>query len=390
MVTAFDWASSPRILFGNGTLAALPEVLAAHGPDVLLVKGGGSLDRHGRWPRTRQAMEEAGIRLHPYVVEREPSPELIDAGVARYRTQSIQAVLAVGGGSVLDAGKALAAMLVHPKPVRTYLEGVGEEPPQGHRLPLIAVPTTAGTGSEATKNAVLSEVGPGGFKKSLRHHAFVPDLALVDPELTYTCPPSVTASSGMDAFTQLLEAYLSTHASPMTDALALEGLKQVERGLKRAYEDGKDAQARSAMAYAALLSGLCLANAGLGLVHGFASSIGGRFDVPHGALCGSLMGSANLVSLRMLLRTDPASLALRKYARVGRLFSNRSGQRDTYYAAFLVEWIERWVEEFQLPRLSDMGIPRHALDELASRTSPKNHPVSLPQEAVLEVLERRH
>ena len=204
----------------------------------------------------------------------------------------------------MDAGKAIAAMLPLHEPVKNYLEGVGTRSHPGVKLPFIAVPTTAGTGSEAAKNAVLSETGEKGYKRSLRHNNFVPNVAVIDPILTLSCPPATTAASGMDAFTQLLESYLSTAGNPITDALAYEGLRQVSGNLLHAFRSGDDLNARIGMALAAFLSGLTLTNAGLGLVHGFAASIGGYFPIAHGVICSSMMPAVNRVTVRRLRSLD--------------------------------------------------------------------------------------
>ena len=221
--------------------------------------------------------ESFGIKYHHVVVSGEPSPELIDTTVEKYRNEAVDAIVAIGGGSVLDAGKAISAMLHRTESIKEFLEGVGTIEHPGTKLPFIALPTTSGTGSEATKNAVISHVGKSGYKKSLRHDNFVPDIAIVDPRFTLSCPQNITAASGMDCFTQLIESYLSDKANEYTDALAWEGLKEIKSSLVQSYMHGNDIQARTGMAFASLTSGICLANAGLGVVHGFASSIGGLY-----------------------------------------------------------------------------------------------------------------
>ncbi len=239
-------------------------------------------------------------------------------------------VIAIGGGSVMDAGKAISAMVLQNDSVMAYLEGVGEgKQHNGLKVPMIAVATTSGTGSEATKNAVLSQVGENGFKKSLRHDNFVPNVAILDPELMVTCPQSVTVASGLDALTQLLGAYVSTKATPLTDALALSGIEHFKEGFMGVCSGlSKDTQMRGHMAYASLMSGIVLANAGLGIVHGFASSVGGYFDIPHGVVCGTLLGEAVKLNIQLMNQDkDRYNEALKKYAKVGSILTG-SNEND--------------------------------------------------------------
>ena len=386
MVTPFFLARTPHIRFGSGVLSELSGLIESVGHNALILTGKSSFVKSPHWERLQSELKDRRIDWFHHVIDREPTPTMIDDCVLRHQQSGIQVVVAIGGGSVLDAGKAVSAMLTCIHPIKHYLEGVGGHQPPGDRLPFIAVPTTAGTGSEATKNAVLSEIGPQGFKKSLRHENYVPDIALIDPILVLDCPPALTAASGMDAFTQLLESYVSTQASRMTDALAEDGLKSIRTGLWAAFQDGHNLAAREHMAYAALLSGITLANAGLGLVHGFASSVGAQIDVPHGALCGSLMGIANRITLQRILTDPTRRVALEKYARAGRIFADAKEKSDTYYAVFLVELIEQWVEELGLPRLAQFGLTQVQISHIAAQTSLKNHPVELGQEEREEVL----
>ncbi|HPR33337.1 MAG TPA: iron-containing alcohol dehydrogenase, partial [Prolixibacteraceae bacterium] len=284
----FSFSTIPELVFGTGTFRLLPRMLERYGRHFLLVTGQRSFRESIPAQHFFSDMKNRGFQWSEISVHGEPSAEQIDFAVQQIRPNLPDAVVAIGGGSVIDAGKALAAMLVSPLPVEHYLEGVGNQAPPGNKLPFVAVPTTAGTGSEATKNAVLSRVGEKGYKSSLRHDRYIPDQALIDPELQLSCPFRLTACSGMDAFSQLLESYLSTKASPLTDALALEGLRNVSESLARFSNDSlNDRIFRSKMAYAAWLSGITLANAGLGTVHGFAGSIGARFAIPHGTVCGA-------------------------------------------------------------------------------------------------------
>lgn len=389
MVSSFAFAPIPHLIFGAGKIKELPRLIASFGKEVLILTGKASFTSSEHWQELQTALEQMDVTFHHAVISREPSPDRIDEICGKYHSHDLKLVVAIGGGSVLDAGKAVSAMLTESASVINFLEGVGTEKPSGTKLPFIAVPTTSGTGSETTKNAVMSTVGPEGFKKSLRHDNYIPNYALLDPTLTIHTPPSVTASSGMDAFTQLLEAFLSTKASPLTDALAWEGLMYVRDHLEDAWKNGESIQARSGMAYAAMLSGVVLANAGLGLVHGFASSVGGRIDIPHGALCGTLMGITNRITLKKVIAIQIDSPALGKYAKVGKYFSQQEGKSQTWYAEALLDHIDRWTELFSLPRLSAFGLTSNMIGEIVPKTSLKNHPVSLNSEGLSQILEHR-
>ncbi len=387
MVNAFHFARLPEIIFKNGGITALPGLIRRFGDPVILVTGRHSFTGSERGQALIRKLEQEKISFYLVHAEGEPSPSMIDEAAEKFRDKGIRCVTAIGGGSVLDAGKAISAMLTTGGSVKDYLEGVGERQHPGTKIPFVAVPTTSGTGSEATKNAVISETGPGGFKKSLRHDHFVPDVALLDPELTLGCPPAITAASGMDSFTQLTEAYLSTNASEYTDAFALMGLKAVKASLLAAYRDGSDLEARTGMSLAALNSGICLANAGLGTVHGFASVLGGKYDLPHGLICGTLMPPANRVTVRELRRKDQGSPALKKYVRLGQLFLGTAGKPDDYYIDGFVDYLYELTSELGLTRLSGAGPDAKDLEEISARAGNKNNPVDLSQEERREILE---
>lgn len=389
MVKPFELARTPRLIFGCGVISELPGILKGYGNDILLVNGSASFMTSKSAEYLFNTFEMTGIRYHQLTINREPSPEMIDNAVIRYRDNQISVVVAIGGGSVIDAGKAIAAMLYKQEPVTTFLEGNGNKNHPGTTLPFIAVPTTAGTGSETTKNAVISQVGPNGFKRSLRHHNFVPEIALIDPELTLSCPPELTASSGMDCFTQLVEAYLSVKATTITDALALDGIKALMGSLEMTWRMGQNLEARSSMAYAAMISGICLANAGLGAVHGFASSVGGLFNIPHGTLCGTLMASANKISVLQLRKTGANPVALKKYAFLGRLLEETDSQHDDYYIDSFLSYIEILTEKMNIDRLEKFGIREEHLDHIIRETDIKNHPVKLTDKELKEILSVR-
>ncbi len=240
MVKPFQFSRLPIIHFGTGKLKLLPDLIGRYGKEIILVTAGDSFLKSPYACALFDSLLDEGITYHHVVIPGEPSPEMVDAVSLKFGNESADAVVAIGGGSVLDAGKAISAMAGVQGSVKEYLEGVGTREHPGTKLPFIAIPTTSGTGSEATKNAVISEIGKNGFKKSLRHDYFVPDIAIVDPELTLSCPRDLTAASGMDCFTQLTEAFLSDKACEYTDALAWEGLKALKTSLVQSCNDGND------------------------------------------------------------------------------------------------------------------------------------------------------
>ena len=402
---SFEFASTPDIVFGCGALAGLPSLIAEQGERVLLITGGSSLQKSGNLQRLTADLEDRVESIELENVSGEPSPKLVDKLAEKHRFPAPTVIAAVGGGSVLDAGKAVSALIPCEDSVMAYLEGVGKgRQHSGKKVPFIAVPTTSGTGSEATKNAVLSRVGENGFKKSLRHDNFVPDLALIDPELVQSCPPDITAASGLDAISQLLGAYLSTEASPLTDSLALKALEMAGNSYYLTVAEGKNLRARADMAYAALISGIVLANAGLGIVHGAASPLGGYFDIPHGVVCGTLLPAAvekNIELLREETREDRGARTesrqfLEKYARAGALLNQEAepGRMDLEvqvekYCDRLIDILYEWVEKLPISRLGEYGIREADLGKIAAETGCKNNPVSLSREQIEDILRAR-
>lgn len=386
MVKPFQFSRLPLIHFGPGKIKLLPGLIRKYGSRILLVRGEKAFDGSEIMSSLLEKFAAEGIEYQVVNVSHEPSPKLIDETVAGFSDEKIDTVVSIGGGSVMDAGKAISAMLFRKEGVREFLEGVGTREHPGSKVPFIAVPTTSGTGSETTKNAVLSETGKNGFKRSLRHDNFVPDVALVDPELTISCPPAVTAASGMDCFSQLTEAFLSDKSCEYTDCLAVEGLKAVKDNLQRSFTDGADISARSGMSFAALTSGICLANAGLGVVHGFASSIGGMFSIPHGVVCGTIMASANEITVRELRRSGKNSKALEKYAALGRIFIESAIISDDYYIDAFIDFLRDLTFMFELSRLGVYGIKSEDIENICSITEQKNNPVKLNNESLAGIL----
>ncbi|HPS12266.1 MAG TPA: iron-containing alcohol dehydrogenase, partial [Prolixibacteraceae bacterium] len=327
-MSSFTFSRIPELVFGAGKLSLLPGLLEKRGNHLLLVTGKGSFSETPQAANLFEELNSRGFQWSIYPIASEPSANIIDHAVDLYRNDLPDVVVSIGGGSVMDAGKAISAMLVSPEKTIRYLEVVGDLNPTGKKVSFIAIPTTAGTGSEATKNAVISKVGENGYKCSLRHNNYIPDVALIDPKLQLSCPITQTACSGMDAFTQLLESYLSTQANPMTDALAVDGIINVHQSLVPLIKHPDEVELRSKMAYAAWLSGITLANAGLGTVHGFAGVLGALFDIPHGVVCGTLMAETNRITLQKLKGTPNEKLLLKKYATIGRIFTGKKSTQS--------------------------------------------------------------
>lgn len=389
MVDAFNLSRIPRIVFGTGTLKRLPLLLEEFGNRFLIITGASSFQSGSSGRKLLKSLESSDKVIYRGRIIKEPSPSDVDDIVSEYFGRDIDAVAGIGGGSVLDAAKAVSAMLTVGEPVREYIEGVGNKKYPGTKVPFIAVPTTAGTGSESTENAVISEIGPDGFKRSLRRVNLMPDIALVDPELTLGCPPEITSASGMDALTQLIESYISVQASTFTDSLAEEAIRLIVAHLPEAVRNGTDINARKALSYSAMISGITLANAGLGVVHGFASSVGGFIDIPHGVLCGTLLGVANRMILDKLLSTDPDNQVISKYAKLGRNLTDSGKMTEGEYAMLFTDQLEKLVTELNLPGLGNYGLKADDLENIIKRTSQKNNPLEFNHGELTQILESR-
>jgi alcohol dehydrogenase class IV len=373
----FEFATATRVIFGEGTVATLPELARTFGSHPMVVTGASS---------GRNAPLISALSAETLSVSGEPTVDLVREGARRVQDAACDVVISVGGGSVIDAGKAIATVATNGGEPLDFLEVVGKgqtivTPP----LPFIAVPTTAGTGSEVTRNAVLGST-EHGVKASLRSPLMLPRVALVDPELTYGLPPAVTASTGLDALTQLIEPYVSNRANPLVDAICVEGIRRVAGALHRAYHDGTDRDARRDMALASLFGGLALANAGLGVVHGFAAPLGGRWKAPHGALCAALLPhgmAANVAALRARASQHPA---LERHATIARLLTgrNEAGVEGG------IDWIRETCTELNVPPLRAWGITEADLpgvvEEAARASSMKANPLPLTREELLAMI----
>lgn len=385
--TPFIFQRSPKIIFGAGEVRMIGSLASEFGNNVLIVRGKGSLVKSSAWKTIQQSLSASAAAFFEIEIDGEPSPQSIDNAVEKFYSSTPDCVIAIGGGSVIDAGKAISAMLKCKEPVSQFLEIVGTRKPDGQKIPLIAIPTTSGTGSEATANAVLSSVGDSGFKRSLRHENYIPDIALVDPELTLSCPPAITAACGMDALTQLFEAYVSTKASIMTDAVCESAFPHVGKNLVNAVEHGStDIEARTGMAYASLSSGIALANAGLGVVHGLAALIGALFPVPHGVVCGTLLAGSVQVNVEKLKTSAAGIPALKKYARAASLISGNVYCDYMHGVNELVEYLKNLSENLAMPRLGTYGITGNDVDRFLTENVNKNNPVQLTHDDIRRVI----
>lgn len=382
MMTRFEFATAQRIIFGAGVLQEAGILAKSFGKRPLLVTGRDS----SRCLPLAGLLESQGLPVQRFSVPGEPTVSDIRSGVSFAKSVNADVVIAFGGGSALDGGKAIAALVTNQGDPLQYLEVIGQgRALERHPLPCIAIPTTAGTGSEVTRNAVLAAPDQG-LKVSLRHAWMLPKVALVDPALTLELPPEITASTGLDALTQLIEPYVSIRANPMTDAICLEGLRRAAGSLHRAWESGRDLKAREDMALASLLGGMALANAGLGAVHGLAAPLGGLKPVPHGVACAALLPhvlEANLRGLRSLGLGHPA---LPKFLEVARILTGNPEAE----AEDGVRWIKALVEDLQIPRLENYGVTTFDLEVVAERSlqasSMKANPLELSAAELLEIL----
>ena len=369
----FEFATATRVIFGARTLKDVGVLAREFGRRALVVTG----RQPARAERLLDLLRAAEVQPTVFAVSGEPTLATVENGVALARREGCDLVISFGGGSAIDAGKAIAAMLTNPGALLDYLEIIG----RGQSLscvpaPFIAIPTTAGTGAEVTRNAVLAST-EHRVKVSLRSPLMLPRVALVDPMLALDLPPAITAASGLDALTQLIEPFLSCRANPLTDALCREGIRRAARSLRTVFEDGRDLAAREDMALASLWSGMALANAGLGAVHGFAGPIGGMFAAPHGAVCAALLPSVLAVNLRALQQRQPDSEILPRFEELARLLTDQ----PTATAEDGVRWVEQLVRDLQIPRLSRYGLTAAHTTELvqkaAAASSMKGNPLPL-------------
>lgn len=369
----FEFATATQIVFGKGKAGEVGAAASVYGKRALLVTGADP----SRASRVFESLREAGLVIATEHITEEPTVAWLRDAVNRVRTEHIEVVVACGGGSTIDGGKAIAAMLANPGDPLDYLEVIGKGKPLLHRsLPFVTIPTTAGTGAEVTRNAVLGSP-EHGVKASLRSAGMLPTLAIVDPALSVGLPSLLTACTGLDALTQLIEPFVCRKANPITDALCREGIPRVARSLRHACQQGDDLNARTDMALASLLSGVSLANAGLGAVHGFAAPIGGRFPAPHGAVCAALLPHAMRANLQALASRHHDSPALDRYREVAvMLTGNRAARAEAG-----LTWVEDLCGDLGIPPLGHWGVSAADVLPLATQATESNsmkaNPVTL-------------
>ena len=380
----FEFSTATRIIFGAGKLRAAGAMVKTAGKRPLVVTGK-NVDRAAP---LFNLLRENGIESATFSVTGEPTIQTVRDGVDFAHHKGCDWVIAIGGGSVIDAGKAIAAMMTNPGDVLEYVEIIG----QGRALTaqsarLLAIPTTAGTGSEVTRNAVLASPDHK-LKVSLRSDKMIPGVALIDPELTYDLPPAITSSTGLDALTQLIEPYVSLRANPMTDALCVEGIQRIACSFRAVVDNGRNAPARADMSVASLFGGMALANAGLGAVHGFAGPIGGMFSAPHGEICAALLPDVMEINLRAVRERPGDSLASERFDHIARLLTGDSHAT----ANGGIVWIRQLVSDFKIPRLARHGIAAGDFPEIVKNaknaSSMKANPVTLTDTELTEILQR--
>lgn len=378
----FEFATATRIVFGAGVAAHIGDQVKGFGRRVLVVTG----KSQNRAETLLANLSASGISAATFAVTGEPEISTIENGVAFAKKEQCEFVISIGGGSVIDAGKAMAAMIKNDGALLDYLEIIG----RGQTLkkwpaPFVAVPTTAGTGSEVTRNAVLASP-EHKVKVSLRSPLMLPRIAMVDPELTLGLPPAIAASTGLDALTQLIEPYVCLRANPMTDGFCLEGMRRAARSLREVVFNGQNKSAREDMAQASLFGGLALANAGLGAVHGFAGPIGGMFSAPHGAVCAALLPYVMATNIRALGDRDPKNQSLTRYNRVAQLLTDNS--HATADAG--VEWVQNLVADLPIPKLSAYGVREEHIPDIVTRaanaSSMKPNPIGLTSDELAQTL----
>jgi len=386
-LNAFEFVSIPRIVFGRGSFSRIGELALPFGKSAVVVTNADRDGKQGLQKKLAGLLDAAGIRHSTIWQTGEPTTAGVDKAVVIARAAEAGVLIALGGGSAIDAAKAISVLLTNGGEASDYMEVVGK----GQKVtrvgvPVIAIPTTAGTGAEATRNAVIG-LPEKEFKASIRSEHLLPRVALLDSELAAKVRPEITARCGMDALTQCIEAYTSKNAEPITDALALQGMMLAGRSLRRAFHHGADLNARDDMALAALFSGMALTNAGLGAVHGFAAPLGAKYPIPHGTVCAILLPHATEANIRAI---QPGSDTHARYGQAGRVIGAQPALSDTAACEVLIETAHDLVSEFKIPGLASFGLNEQSIPELVAlaqkSSSMRYNPVALSEKALAQII----
>ncbi len=379
---SFEFATAVKIMFGSGSIRQAGPYAAKMGKRVLIVLGKNA----DRAKCLIDLLKQENIETALFIVSQEPTIAMMEKGVEAARNHNADMVIAMGGGSVIDSGKAIAALVPNKEEILFYLEIIGQgQPLSNPPIPFIAIPTTAGTGAEVTCNSVLSSPEKR-VKVSLRSPSMFPDLAIVDPELTLSMPPAITAATGLDALTQSIEAFVSNKANPMTDALCRDAILRASRFLYRAFENGQDIEAREEMSIASLFGGCALANAKLGAVHGIAGPLGGMIPIPHGMACGRLLPLVMKANVKALSKRRTDDRTLKKYKKIAVICTGNDNADEKEG----IEWIASLCEKLDIPGIADFGMTEEEIPNAAEKaekaSSMKGNPVKLTRKELESIL----
>ena len=380
----FEFTTSSKIIFKSGAIEQIGGIAKSLGNKALIITGGGSVDIK---PIVNELCKNK-IDFEIFKLINEPDINTVNNGIDVGRSTKCDLVIGIGGGSVIDTGKAISAMMNNPGQLFEYLEIVGfGRKIKNIAIPYIAVPTTSGTGSEVTKNSVI-KIPEHNVKVSLRSELIIPSIALIDPMLTLSMPPKITAITGMDALTQVIEPFVSKRSNQFVDEISKSGIKHGSNAIIKAYENGSDIEARTNMSYMSLMGGISLANAGLGAVHGFAGPIGGMFDIPHGMICAALLPHVIEVNIMAMNKRDQENIALIKYDSISKIIL----RNDKGTVKDLNIWMNDLLRTFWIPTLSEIGLNKNDLPNIVNKSknssSMKSNPIKLEDHELMEILER--
>jgi len=380
--TRFEFATAKWIIFGEGSAEKIADNALNLGSKPLIVTG----KNQSRCKFLLDDFSKRHVRFETYSVKGEPTTGIITECLNLAKSSKIDVIIGIGGGSAIDTGKAVSALITNGGDLFDYLEVIGRgKPIKDPTIPFIAVPTTAGTGTEVTKNAVIKS-NEHSVKVSLRSPYMLPDIAIVDPLLTHSMPKDVTASTGLDAFTQVIEAYVSIKANMLTDAICKEGIKRISRSLLKAFNNPNNAKAREDMCIGSLFGGIALANSKLGAVHGFAGPMGGLLNAPHGVICGILLPYVIKANIKALEERKLSSIVLTKYGKIAQIVT----KNDKAKPKDLIRWTDELYKKLNMPHLSEVDLKEEQIEELISKAkisnSMKGNPIVLTDDELRGII----